>query len=418
MDYKIDYLRFSIIPQFEVHNRLSFISFIIRDVLGMVDKIFDFETSKCGGFYDFKFYYHNIYIKAPPEENLGEGFQVEMTGEGYDYYIQYRKSLRADFTQRQFFATLMALSYNNSYKINFTRLDIAIDDKSCTDKGLLDFATIRESVLDGAVLTRFRHRTVVYDGEVQTSPDRNTPYIIYEKGSSRNKFKGSTIYLGSRSHTHCRFYDKIAEMQAHKKEYDPNLKHWMRFEVQLCHDNAAFVITRLVSMEPEAFSKFLSEYLLNLVRFVDNSREKFASNYYRCPVLSWWSEFLGTVEKARLVHIKPKANRFAKSVKWIKKFVAPSAGAVIKSVGFQNFCGILKEGMEEHYRHQHDMIVDDFLHYGNYELDKLSGVDVYKVYFADDQQFREFLIEMRKLREETVLKAMELEKSEQNKVTW
>ncbi len=418
MDYKIDYLRFSIIPQFEVHNRLSFISFIIG-VLGMSDKLFDFQTSKCGGFYDLKFYYHNIYIKTPPEDNPDEGYLVEMTGEGYDYYIQYRLSNDPNFTERKFIANLFTFSENNLYKVNFTRFDIAIDDKSFTDKGLLDFSTIRESVLNGAVITRFRHRTIVTNGEVMTAPDKNTPHIIYEKGSSNVKAKGSTLYLGSRSHTHCRFYDKIAEMQAHKKEYDPNLKHWMRFEAQLCHDNAAFVLSRFVSMEPAEFSKFLSQYMLNLVRFVDNSRESLASNYYRCPVVSWWSTFLGTVEKSRIVHIKPKVNRYVKSVKWIENNVAATCAAVVKCGGFQNFCGILKTGMEKHYRpERHDLIVDDYLHYGDYDLDELSGVDVYKVYFPDDQQFREFLIEMRKLREETVLKAMELEKSEQNKVTW
>ncbi len=415
MDYKIDYLRFSIIPQFEIKSRLLFVDFIIHTVLGMHDKLYDFQTSKCGGFYDFKFFYHNIYIKVPPDDNPGEGYQVEMTGEGYDYFIEYRLNLNSSFTERTFFSNLISLSELNSFKVNFTRLDIAIDDKSYTDKGLLDFSTIRESVLNGSVITRFRHRTVVYDGEVQTSSDRNTPYIIYEKGSSRSKLKGSTIYLGSRSHSHCRFYDKISEMQAHQKEYDTNLKHWFRFEVQLCHDNAAFLVTRLVSLQPADFSKFLSGYFLNLVSFVD-AKEKLASNYYRCSIVSWWAKFLGTVEKSSLVHIKPKVNRYARSVKWIKKSVAASALAVIKSVGFQNFCGILKEGALEHYRSdRHDLIVDDYIHYGNYEVDPLSGVDAYKVYFSDDTKFRDFLIEMRHLREDTVLQEMKLQEADQLK---
>lgn len=417
MDFKFDYLRFSIIPQFEIHNRVTFASFIIGSVLGMQDKLFEFETTKCGGFYDFKFYYHNIYIKVPSEDNQKEGYQVEMTGEGYDYFVEYRKSIDPNFSERQFFSTILSFRELPNYKLNITRLDIAIDDKSYDNKHYLDFETIRSCILDGSVITRFRHRTVVTDGSVLTSPDRETDFIIYEKGSKRNKLQGSTIYLGNRSGTHVRFYDKIAEMSAHGKDYDHNLKHWMRFELQACHDNALAIITRFVSLEPDDFSDFLSKILLNMVRFVDISREKLSSNYFRCPVAKWWAEFLGTVTKSKLVHKKPKVNKYNKAVRYVKNNVSATAFALIKCVGFHNFCAILKDGADEHYNERrHGLIVNDYLTLGNYEIEDLSGVDVYKNYFETDEDFRKFLIEMRNLREETVLKEMNLAEQEQKKI--
>lgn len=416
MDYKIDYLKFSVIPQFEIHNRVSFISFLIGSVLGMQDKLFDFETTKCGGFYDFKFFYHNIYIKAPPEDKPGEGYQVEITGEGYDYYIEYKKTKNPEFSDRKFLSNLLSLREMNQYKINFTRLDIAIDDKSYSYDFLLDFNTIRQYVLDGAVLTRFRHRTVVTNGEVQTSPDKNTPFLIYEKGSSRNKIKGSTIYLGDRSKTHVRFYDKLAEMAAHGKDYDKNLKHWLRFELQACKDNATALITRLVLLEPEEFNQYLSKALLNMIRFVDTTKENLSSNYYRCPVVKWWSKFLGTIEKSKLIHKKPKVNKFNRNAKFLEHNVAAAFFASVKCVGFQNTVGILCKGAEEHYNEKlHGLIIDDYLHYGNFEFDEFTGIDIYKLYFNDDNEFRQFLVEMRKLREETVLREMKLQKLEQER---
>lgn len=416
MQFKVDYLRFSIIPQFEINNRITFITFIISSVLGMHDKLFYFETTKCGGFYDFKFYYHNIYIKAPPEDKPGEGYQVELTGEGYDYYMEYKKSFDPGFSDRKLFSNLLTLRENNLFKVNFTRLDIAIDDKSYSNDFLLDFNIIRQCVLDGAVLTRFRHRTAVSDGVIHFSPDKETPYIIYEKGSSRNKIKGSTIYLGSRSHTHVRFYDKIAEMTAHGKEFDPNLKHWLRFELQACHDNALALIVNIVKLQPDEFNKYLSKVLFNMVRFVDISKENISSNYFRCPVLKWWSEFLGVVEKSKLIHRKPKVNKYNKAVRFIKHNMSSSFYALVRCMGYQNVIGIIKEGAEEHYdNRRHGLIVDDYLHYGNYEFDELSGVDAYKVYFNNDDEFRQFLIEMRKLREATLLVEMDMAKSEQGK---
>lgn len=304
----------------------------------------------------------------------------------------------------------------DQYKISFTRLDIAIDDKSYSTDFLLDFNTIRQYVLDGAVLTRFRHRTVVTNGEVQTSLDKNTPFLIYEKGSSRNKIKGSTIYLGDRSKTHVRFYDKLAEMAVHGKDYDKNLKHWLRFELQACRDNATALITRLVMLEPEEFNKYLSNTLLNMIRFVDTSKENLSSNYYRCPVVKWWSKFLDTVEKSKLIHKKPKVNKYNKAVRFVKHSMSATSLALIKCVGVNNFLGILKDGMEEHYdERRHGLIVDDFIHLGNYEIEDLQGIEKYKLYFETDEDFRQFRIELRKLREETVLREMELQKLEQER---
>lgn len=415
MDFKIDYLRFTIKPNFEIYSVLSFVDFIISGVLGMCDKLYEFQTSNCGGFYDLKFFYHNIYIKTPPADNFKEGFQVELTGEGYDYFIEYRMNKDPSFTERKFYSNLLSLRENDLYTINVTRHDYAIDDISYDEKNhYLDFNTIKNAVLSGSVVTRFRQRRIIENGEINNcnNPvDNTTEFQIYSSGSPSVRFKGSTVYLGSRKKTHVRFYDKIAEMKVHRKEYYENIKHWMRFELQACDDNAMSLITKYVELEPEEFSKYLSSVLLDMVRFVDISKESLQSNYYRCPVMEWWLNFIGTLDKSKLVHKKPKVNRFKKSVDWIIHSVSATSGAIIKSVGVQGFLGYIKQGIDEHYKEDvHDLIVDDYVHKGNFDIEQLYGVDVFSVYFSNDKEYRAFLVEMRKQREETFLKIMEKQK--------
>lgn len=416
MDFKYDYLRFTIKPNFEIHSVLSFVDFIISGVLGMGDKLYEFQTTNCGGFYDLKFFYHNIYIKTPPAYNFKEGFQVELTGEGYDYFIEYRMNKDPSFTERKFYSNLLSLRENDLYTINVTRHDYAIDDISYDEKNhYLDFNTIKNAVLSGSVVTRFRQRRIIENGEIiacNNNPvDNTTEFQIYSSGSPSVRFKGSTVYLGSRKKTHVRFYDKIAEMKVHRKEYDENIKHWMRFELQACDDNAMSLITKFVELDPDEFSKYLATVLLDMVRFVDTSKETLQSNYYRCPVVKWWSSFIGTLDKSKLVHKKPKVNKFVKAVNFTIHNTASNAGAIIQAVGLQGYLGYIKQGIEMHYKDDvHGLIIDDYIHKGNFEIEQLHGVDVFSVYFSNDNEYRAFLIEMRKLREETFLKIMEQEK--------
>lgn len=413
MDFKFDYLTFSIKPNFEICNNLLFMDWLI-DFLKMQDKRLDFQLGKSGGFYDQKLYYHNIYIKSPPPEKPEQGFLVEMTGEGYDYYIEYRKKQNPSFTERSFFADILSLQELDIYKINITRLDVAIDDIAYdNDEYLLDFDTIRQSVLEGELVTRFRHRTIVTGGEIQATVDSSTPFQIYEKGSRRSKIKGSTIYLGKRENTHCRFYDKVAESKAHEKEIDENITHWMRFELQAKNDNAMAIVTQFVNLPAEEFSPYLSNVLLDMVRFIDPEGETLSSNYYRCPVKSWWSKFLGTVQTAKLIHKKPKYNKFVRAVNFIENTCAATLYALGKVGGLTLIHGLIKSGSEKHYKSHHRQIEDDYIEYGNFEIDKLSGVDKYKLYFENDNYYRKFLVELRKHRDETTVKLMERAKRDQ-----
>lgn len=384
------------------------------DFLKMQDKRFDFQLGKSGGFYDQKLHYHNIYIKSPPPDNPKEGFFVEMTGEGYDYYIEYRKNQDPNFTERSFFADILSLQEHDRFKLNITRLDVAIDDIAYNDdEYLLDFDTIRQAVLDGELVTRFRHRTIVTGGEIVSTVDSSTPFQIYEKGSRKSKIKGSTIYLGKRENTHVRFYDKVQELKAHEKEMDEKITHWIRFELQAKHDNAMAIVTHFVNLSPEEFSPYLSNVLLDMVRFVDPEGENLSSNYYRCPVKSWWSKFLGTVQTAKLIHKKPKNNKFVRAVNFIENTCAATLYSLGKVGGLTLIHGLIKSGAEKHYKTQHRQIEDDFIEYGNFEIDKLIGVDKYKLYFEDEEDHRKFLLELRKHRDENMFKLLERAKQEQ-----
>lgn len=413
MDFKFDYLTFSIKPQFEIHSSLLFMDWLI-DFLKLHDKRFDFQLGKSGGFYDQKLCYHNIYIKSPPPEKPEQGFLVEMTGEGYDYYIEFRKNQNSNFTEQSLFADILSLQELDCFKINISRLDFAVDDIAYNNEDhLLDFDTIRRSVLDGDLVTRFRHRTIVTGGEISSTVDKSTPFQIYEKGSMKSKIKGSTIYLGKRENTHCRFYDKVEEMKVHDKEIDKNITHWIRFELQAKHDNAMAIATQFVNLSPEDFSSYMSNVLLDMVRFVDTEDETLSSNYYRCPVKSWWSKFLGTVQTAKLIHKKPKNNKFVRAVNFIENTCAATLYSLGKVGGLTLIHGLIKSGAEKHYKSHYRQIEDDFIEYGNFEIDKLIGVDKYKLYFEDEQVHRKFLVELRKHRDENMFKLMERAKQDQ-----
>lgn len=408
MEYKFDYFKFTIKPNFEYNNTLAFADWIICDLLHLTEHFYDFKVTRAGGFYGQKYSFHNIYIKTPPSYNLGEGFEIEMTGSGFDYYVEYMKSNDPEFTIRRFLSNISSLRENNLYKITYTRLDVACDDISheTKDRYLLNFNEIKESVLNGEVVTRFRYRMAVIGGEIELPLDKSTPFSIYEKGSTRSKLKGATVYLGARNRTHCRFYDKIAEMKAHNKEYDENIKHWVRFEMQFCRDNAEALIEKLIELSPDDFNTYLSEVLNNMVRFIDVT-ESNPSNYYRCPSKDWWAEFIGTLSKSKLVHKKPTVNHFVKASNWIENNVAATAFGIIKCKGLQGFLSIIKSGSDKHFKPCHHIIEDDYINYENFDIPEPEGIDRFSLFTEDENSFRQFLLELRRHREKNMLKIME-----------
>ena len=408
MNYKFDYFKFTIKPNFEYNNILAFADWIICDLLHMNEKFYDFKVTKAGGFYGQKYSYHNIYIKTPPPYKLDEGFEVEMTGGGFDYYVEFMKSNNPDFKIRRFFSDICSLRENNLYKITFTRLDVAIDDISyeTKDRYLLNFNDIKEAVLNGEVVTRFRYRMAVIGGEIELPLDKTTPYSIYEMGSTRSKMKGATVYLGSRKRTHCRFYDKIAEMKAHNKEYDEKIKHWVRFEMQFCRDNAEAVIEKLVELQEENFNAYLSEVLNNMVRFIDIT-ESNVSNYYRCPSKNWWAEFIGTLLKSNLVHKKPTVNHFLKAANWIENDVSATIVGLSRCINITELFSLFKSGADKHYNERHRIIEDDYINYGYFDIPEPEGVDRFSLFTEDEQSFKRFLLELRRQRDKNMLAIME-----------
>lgn len=408
MEYKFDYLTFTIKPNFEVKNTFAFSDWIICDFLQMKDHYSDFIPSNASGFYDIKYSFHNIYVKSPPLYNLNEGFQVEMTGSGFDYYIEYMKTKKPEFSIRQFFSNICSLCENNYYKINFTRVDIAVDDISyeTKDRYLLNFDEIKNAVLNGEVVTRFRYRMAVIGGEIELPLDSSTPFAIYEKGSTRTKLKGSTVYLGSRKRTHCRFYDKIAELKAHGKEFDENIKHWVRFEMQFCRDNAFALVEKLIELHSDDFNVYLSEVFNNMVRFIDIT-ENNPSNYYRCPSKKWWSDFIGTISKSKLIHKKPTVNHFSRASNWIENNVSATLYSLMQCKTPTEIFSLIKSGAQKHYKQRHVVIQDDYINYGNFDIPKPDGLDVFSLFTEDDDGFRQFLLELRILREKNMLAIME-----------
>lgn len=74
----------------------------------------------------------------------------------------------------------------------------------------------------------------------------------------------------------------------------------------------------------------------------------------------WWLAFVGTVEKSKLVHIKPDRNEFKKKVNWYKRTVAPTVRVLLEVVPVDRFLMMTNENSIERETPNHDRIIQDF----------------------------------------------------------
>lgn len=195
-------------------------------------------------------------------------------------------------------------------------------------------------------------------------------------------------------------------MKAHNKEYDEKIKHWVRFEMQFCRDNAEAVIEKLVELQEENFNAYLSEVLNNMVRFIDIT-ESNVSNYYRCPSKNWWAEFIGTLLKSNLVHKKPTVNHFLKAANWIENDVSATIVGLSRCINITELFSLFKSGADKHYNERHRIIEDDYINYGYFDIPEPEGVDRFSLFTEDEQSFKRFLLELRRQRDKNMLAIME-----------
>lgn len=222
------------------------------------------------------------------------GIHVNITGQGCRQY-------EARFGNR--WSELI----NSIFIMNggFSRLDAALDDY----RGRFTLQDIMNKVLKHEVRTLFGRKKE--DGSrrpfrIMIEPD-------FESAPGAND--GLTVYAGSaQSDVMIRFYDKAVQQSVKFP--------WVRTEIQ-CRDKRADKLAMEIvggDIEGKVLGKVAAGVLRTYVNFVEPCAD---TNMARWAVSSWWSEFLGCVERVRLT-IQKGVKTIKETMDWIKRQVSKS----------------------------------------------------------------------------------------------
>ena len=385
MDYKVDYLTLSLIPSVPVVPSTMYNN--ILEFLGLTKHLHSFVRFGGGKWYDYIMRYRDISIKVPHAFNSDwQGFCIEFTGQGIDYYIDYMRETYPDYEVKDLLAAFFSLAKDGAFRCRVTRIDIAFDDISYEEKRFytLDLYRIERAILKQEFISPFSHR--------KKHKKMVVSFDDTEKGKGNSYAKtGKTINLGNRhSEVFGRFYDKLAEQKAKGNTVDENIKHWSRLEFEFKNNYAMSVSDAIVSLPSDKLSQYLAGIANRFICFVV-VKEKNVTNYCRCPIKRWWARAIGTMERARLIIKKPEKNHYDAAIRWVKRSVAPTLLSILQCIPMDQFLMMVKENAVERINNKHDLIVDDFISRKPDEV--LIGLEEHKLY---TDNYEAFIAELRR----------------------
>lgn len=355
MNNIIDYCMFVIKPDKNSRNPFHVTLEYVIDLLEIRDIWDNFVPIGGKNHYHQCYYYNNIRVYESSLNRLDDmGFCVEMSGQGCRYIeALYKEKHNKEFCWYMFFQKLM-LCTSKGCSLNINRIDFAYDDFD----GLLNLDTIEQSAKNLEYVSLFRDIDV-YDnyeciewGRRQKLSRVNSEMLV-----------GKTIYFGSRkSNCFCRFYDKLVE-QKQKNRNNPEvleqlgkIKHWVRFEIVFKKTTAIKIVNAMACLNSNVmFNRYLAEVINSYIRFIDIDD----SNVTRCTVKKWWSDFIGTAERASITAPGIKKDPLSGAVAWLKHSLAPTLCAMIQSIGIDEFMNLLFEDNPElRYKQKHYEIIN------------------------------------------------------------
>ena len=136
-----------------------------------------------------------------------------------------------------------------------------------------------------------------------------------------------------------RIYDKRLQM-IYEKNYPQKLlpKSWVRVEMELrdvAAQNAAIQLSIFAD-----YQLLAHEILNNYVEFKDRSKDK---NKSRWPMVSWWSDFIGSIPKMSVSRVL-QPSTVERRVKWFTRQCAPSLAILMETHGQEAMLNIWKSG--------------------------------------------------------------------------
>lgn len=348
-----DYLTISLMPgEVECTRRdlvdRAFHALYIDDWLDPKKDLFQF---KCASqYYEFIYRFGDISLKVAYDHNFKkQGICLEFSGKGVDYYREFLAIRFVGIDLRKACARFIALS-KLGFKTNCSRFDVAFDEilkKGEESERSLDLDTLQSCLLGGRFVSRFRKADPEQlSGSVKSAPvalsaqpegevvsevvggaDGDMPYRVIQSMNLSSGRIGKTVELGMRkSNTFVRFYDKLAEQEAHKFSVDSSVSTWVRFEIEFKSTNAASVFFAFASAKDDnAFVDHMRGVALHLLRFVEIT----ASRKYNCKTAEWWDKFLHRVKSCKLTYNRPTYNKYVRSIESQKRQNAASLAALI-----------------------------------------------------------------------------------------
>lgn len=308
----------------------------------------------------------DISLKIPYEHNYTkQGVCIEFSGQGLDYYLEYLQTHYSGADLRFVARRFIGLA-KQGYETHCSRWDIAFDEKhnvNDTDEVLLDLDRIKSLMISGQFVSKFRkgdlsQQSGVVQSAVVVCPklyDKEFPYRFIESMNFSSGRIGNTVELGKRrSSSFVRFYDKLAEQEAHKFDLPPELRSWIRFEIEYKHSNSSSVFEAYAKYDNDRdFIKYMRSCAMDLLRFVDPDH----SRKYNCSTAEWWYEFLDKAHLAKLVHNKPMYNRYIRALESKKRQQAASFTALVMCER-KNLKSIIVEGIRKESKSARAIIAD------------------------------------------------------------
>lgn len=222
----------------------------------------------------------NVYLNGPINKDGFETWRVEITGQGC------RELEDRDINYYEFFNKLYL-----EFKAKATRLDIAIDDFTgdiCT------FDMILNKLESGCYTSTFRNG--------------------YERLGKRDT--GFSIMFGGRKSTRTLLiYEK--DMERKEKGFDLGIDYWKRFEMRWLQDRANDLFKMLRSEDFDLSINargFLYEMLDIKVKYAID-----VEHSERISTVSWWTKFLGAVEKVKVQNQSKIESTLLSKNSWYKK---------------------------------------------------------------------------------------------------
>lgn len=301
----------------------------------------------------------------------------------------------------QFACCLFSLSDGGSFTYNVSRCDIAIDDISYEEKRYyrLDLGRVERALKRHEFATRLTRKTH-YGKDIVPAVEITdmTVRLFFQQLPARSYFckpiqnAPNALYSGQ-PQSPCPY----VPLTYHICGYVYLTRDCLCIEFFRCN---RFSCCSHVSGSCGAFEKFLAENVNYYIRFVVVKGKPDVSHMCRYDSKRWWLSFVGTIEKAKLVHTKPDVNEFNKKIRWIKRTVAPTLRIIHEVVPMDQYLMFVNENSIDRMTPNHDQIIQAFIE-AKADDENVLGLKRYENYTND---YITFIAELERNRSKNEIK--------------